>query len=143
MNISRIATALSLIGAVFILYIGFGFLTDPEAAASGFGLPEWPRGDAADFLNVKGDRDVVLGLLILALLAFRQRFALGITMLVMALAPVSDMLIVLAHNGSAAAAFGIHGLTAVMVALTGLLLIRESRTAATTTTATVSPATVR
>ncbi|WP_330185304.1 DUF4267 domain-containing protein [Nocardia sp. NBC_01503] len=142
MTISRIATALSVIGAAFIIYVGFGFLTDPEAAASGFGMPAWPHGDAADFLNVKGDRDVVMGLLILALLAFRQRFALGITMLVMALAPVSDMLIVLAHNGSTAAAFGIHGLTAALVALTGVLLLREPRTA-TIAASTVSPATVR
>ncbi|WP_067571246.1 DUF4267 domain-containing protein [Nocardia acidivorans] len=142
MTISRIATALSLLGAAFIIYVGIGFLTDPESSASGFGMPVWPHGDAADFLNVKGDRDIVMGLLILALLAFRQRLALGITMLVMALAPVADMLIVLTHNGSTAAAFGIHGFTAVLVALTGVLLLREPRTAPIATS-TVTPATVR
>ncbi|MRH91082.1 DUF4267 domain-containing protein [Nocardia sp. SYP-A9097] len=142
MKTSRIATALSLIGAAFIIYVGINFLTNPEAAADGFGLPAWPHGDEADFLNIKGVRDVSSGLIILALLAFRQRFALGITTLVVALTPIGDMLTVLTHNGSAAAAFGIHGLTAALVILTGALLLREPRTAPITTS-TVTPATVR
>ena len=50
-------------------------------------------------------------------------------MLVSALGPSGDMTTVLSHHGSVAAAFGIHGLTAVLVALTGLLLIRERHTA--------------
>ncbi|RAJ81611.1 MULTISPECIES: hypothetical protein [unclassified Streptomyces] len=33
---------------------------------------------------------------------------------------------VLAHHGSAAAAFGIHGLTAALIAATGLLVLRET-----------------
>ncbi|MFF7940294.1 DUF4267 domain-containing protein [Nocardia gamkensis] len=70
-------------------------------------------------------RDTVFGVLILVLLGLRQRYALGIVTSVVALVPVGDMLTVLSWNGSAAAAFGIHGLTAVLVALTGGLLIRE------------------
>ncbi|MFE7800010.1 DUF4267 domain-containing protein [Nocardia sp. NPDC057440] len=128
MNISRIATALSLIGAAFILYIGLSYLITPETIATGFGLPEWPKGDAVAFMNLKGVRDTASGVLILALLAVRQRFALGIVMLVLALIPTGDMLTVLSWNGSTAAAFGIHGLTAVLVALAGGLLIREHNT---------------
>ncbi|MEV6429478.1 DUF4267 domain-containing protein [Nocardia sp. NPDC051463] len=128
MNISRIATVLSLIGAAFILYIGLSYLVTPETIATGFGLPEWPKGDAVAFMNLKGVRDTVSGVLILALLALRQRYALGITMLVLALIPTGDMLTVLSWNGSTAAAFGIHGLTAVLVALAGGLLIREHNT---------------
>lgn len=131
MNLSRTATALSLVGAAFILSIGISYLIAPEAAATGFGLPQWPTGEAAAFMNLKGVRDVASGVLILALLATRQRFALGVGMLVLALVPIGDMTTVLRYHGSATAAFGIHGLTAVLVALTGLLLIREHRTAST------------
>ncbi|WP_063022095.1 DUF4267 domain-containing protein [Nocardia niwae] len=125
MTLSRIATVLSLIGAAFILYIGISYLFTPDAIAPGFGLPAWPEGDAAAFMNLKGVRDTVFGVLILILLGLRQRYALGIVTSVVALVPVGDMLTVLSWNGSAAAAFGIHGLTAALVALTGGLLIRE------------------
>jgi hypothetical protein len=125
MTLSRIATVLSLIGAAFILYIGISYLFAPDSIAPGFGLPAWPDGEAAAFMNLKGVRDTVFGVLILVLLGLRQRYALGIVTSVVALVPVGDMLTVLSWNGSAAAAFGIHGLTAVLVALTGGLLIRE------------------
>jgi hypothetical protein len=134
MTTSRIATALSLIGAAFILYIGISYLIAPEATAAGFGLPAWPTGQAAAFMNLKGVRDLVSGLIVLALLATRQRFALGVVTLVIALVPVGDMLTVLRWNGSTAAAFGIHGLTAALVAITGALLLREQRAASRTTT---------
>jgi hypothetical protein len=125
MTISRIATAFSLIGAAFIIYIGISYLVTPETTATGFGLPAWPSGDAVAFLNLKGVRDIVSGLIILVLLATKKRYALGIVTLVSALVPVGDMLTVLSWGGSTAAAFGIHGLTALFVAVTGVLLIRE------------------
>ncbi|MGW4742058.1 DUF4267 domain-containing protein [Nocardia xishanensis] len=125
MTISRIATALSLIGAAFIVYVGLNYVTAPESVAPGFGLPAWPDGEAAAFMNLKGVRDIGLGLVILALLAAKQRYALGIATLVIALVPFGDMLTVLRWDGSTGAAFGIHGLTAALVALTGALLLRE------------------
>lgn len=121
----RIATVFALIGAAFILYIGISYLIAPESIATGFGLPVWPTGEAAAFSNLKGVRDTVTGIVVLALLALGQRYALGVVLLGFALIPVGDMLTVLLHHGSAAAAFGIHGLTAAFVALTGVLLIRE------------------
>ncbi|WP_435591027.1 DUF4267 domain-containing protein [Nocardia sp. bgisy118] len=125
MTISRIATVLSLIGAAFILYVGLSYVIAPDSVAPGFGLPAWPDGEAAAFMNLKGVRDIASGLVILALLAAKQRYALGIATLVIALIPFGDMLTVLRWDGSAGAAFGIHGLTAALVALTGALLIRE------------------
>ncbi|GGL33559.1 DUF4267 domain-containing protein [Nocardia jinanensis] len=123
----RIATALSLLGAAFILYIGINYLIAPESIATGFGLPEWPTGDAVAFMNLKGVRDTVTGILVLVLLALGQRFALGVTMLALALIPLGDMTTVLSYGGSTATAFGVHGLTAVLVGLTGVLLVREPR----------------
>ncbi|MEV0295148.1 DUF4267 domain-containing protein [Nocardia sp. NPDC050710] len=125
MTLSRIATTFSLIGAAFILYVGIGYVITPETMATGFGLPAQPEGEAVAFLNLKGVRDIVTGLIILALLAIKQRYTLGIATLVIALIPFGDMLTVLRWDGSAGAAFGIHGLTAAFVALTGALLIRE------------------
>jgi uncharacterized protein DUF4267 len=46
--------------------------------------------------------------------------------LVLALVPLVDMLTVLRWDGSPAADFGIHGLTAVLVAITGGLLMWET-----------------
>ena len=120
----RAATMLSLVVAVFILCIGISYLVAPEAIASGFGLPVWPTDAAAAFSNLKGVRDAVTGLVVLALLGLGQRRALGVVMLVFALIPMGDMLTVLLHDGAAATAFGMHGLTALFVAFTGLLLLR-------------------
>ncbi|MBF6337140.1 DUF4267 domain-containing protein [Nocardia abscessus] len=138
MTLSRIATVLSVIGAAFILYIGISYLFAPDTIAPGFGLPAWPDGDAAAFMTLKGVRDTVFGVLILVLLGLRQRYALGIVTLVVALVPVGDMLTVLSWHGSAAAAFGIHGLTAALVALTGGLLLREHSLRKGRTTASVA-----
>ncbi|MEU0541537.1 DUF4267 domain-containing protein [Nocardia sp. NPDC005978] len=130
MTLSRINTALTLAGAAFIFYIGLNYLITPETFAAGFGLPEWPTGDAVAFMNLKGVRDTASGVLILALLATGQRFAMGVTMVAMSLVPIGDMLTVLSYHGSTATALGVHGFTAALVLLTGGLLIRESRTAA-------------
>ncbi|WP_433683076.1 DUF4267 domain-containing protein [Nocardia sp. CA-119907] len=135
MTISRIATAFSLIGAAFILYIGISYLVTPETTATGFGLPEWPSGDAVAFMNLKGVRDTVSGLIILVLLATRQRYALGIVTLVIALVPIGDMVTVLSWHGSTATALLVHGLTAVFVIATGILLLRERSVATRSTTA--------
>ncbi|MBF6327188.1 DUF4267 domain-containing protein [Nocardia transvalensis] len=127
MTLSRITTGLSLLGAAFILYIGLTYLIAPETIAPGFGLPEWPEGKASAFMNLKGVRDTASGVLILVLLATRQRYALGVGMLATSLVPIGDMLTVLRYDGSTAAAVGIHGFTAALVILTATLLIREQR----------------
>ncbi|MEC3952251.1 DUF4267 domain-containing protein [Nocardia sp. CDC153] len=124
---TRVNTALALVGAAFITYIGVRYLTVPAAEAPGFGMPVAPTGAAADFLNVKGVRDLASALLIVTLLATRQRRALGTALLVTATIPVGDMLTILRHGGSTAMAFGVHGLTAALVAATGILFLRERR----------------
>lgn len=129
MTRTRINTTLALIGAAFILYVGISYVVAPASTAPGFGLPAWPHGPAAAFMNLKGVRDITSGVVILTLLAARQRFALGVTMLAMTITPIGDMLTVLTHHGSVATALSVHALTAALVALTAALLIREGRTA--------------
>ncbi|MFJ4652258.1 DUF4267 domain-containing protein [Nocardia sp. NPDC088792] len=140
MKTSRIANVLALAGAGFITYIGVRYLADPQGMAPGMGFKAYPTGQAADFLNVKGVRDVVSGLAVVALLAARERRALGILLLVESVIPVGDMLSVLRHDGSTATAFGVHGLTAALVAATGLLVLGERRTAAAESPAVTSVA---
>ncbi|MCM6775747.1 DUF4267 domain-containing protein [Nocardia sp. CDC159] len=94
-------------------------------------MPEWPQGQATAFMNLEGVRDTAFGVLILALLLTHQRRALAIGMLATSLVPLGDMLTVLRYDGSPAAAFGIHGLTAALVIATGLLLLREHAAAHT------------
>ncbi|MFE2726401.1 DUF4267 domain-containing protein [Kitasatospora sp. NPDC059327] len=124
----RIATVLTVLIALGIGYVGVSYLFAPESTVSGFGLPEWPHGEAAAFFSIKGIRDLVTGIAPLVLLATGQRRALGWLLLVEALIPLDDAVTVLTHHGSTAAALGIHGATAVLVAATAALLLTEHRT---------------
>ncbi|MEU6740544.1 hypothetical protein [Streptosporangium sandarakinum] len=49
-----IGTVLSVVGALFIGYVGVGYLPAPRSMAPDFGLPTWPHGEGAGFLAVKG-----------------------------------------------------------------------------------------
>ncbi|MEU3842763.1 DUF4267 domain-containing protein [Streptomyces sp. NPDC028635] len=132
MSLKKINTVLAAAFILFILWFGSEFILTPETTAPGFGLPSWPAGDGGGFLIVKGIRDVVLALVLGVLLVTGQRRALGWVLLVEALAAYGDMATVLAHHGSVATALGVHALTATLMVVTGLLFLRETRTAATT-----------
>lgn len=105
-----------------ILFIGCRFLIAPRTAAAGYGVPARQDGDPA-YLTVKGVRDVTYGLVGLALLAFAGTHAEGWFMLVVALVPLGDMVIVLRNGGTKAVAFGIHFATAVVVLVCAALLL--------------------
>ena len=105
-----------------IIYVGLNYLFAPEKIAAGFGFTEVPE-NAEKFFNVKGGRDIGAGLVPLALMIYGDPHALGWVILVAALWPVFDMLIVLRHRGKKAIAFGVHGGTAAVMAVAGLLLL--------------------
>ncbi|WTX00176.1 DUF4267 domain-containing protein [Streptomycetaceae bacterium NBC_01309] len=130
MTMKRLATVLAVLGGLFLVYTGVSYLLAPQATAEGFGLPTWPQDQGEGFLAVKGMRDIGFGLVILAVLLAGQRRALGVAMAAMAVVPLGDMTIVLSEEGSAATAFGVHGLAAAVVAVTAGLLLREKPTAA-------------
>jgi hypothetical protein len=115
------AYALALVLDLFVLVIGARFLLQPRAAATGYGVPAKPHGDAA-YLEIKGLRDATTGILGLALLAFAGARAEAWFMVAAALVPLGDTLIVLRHGGTRAAAFGIHFATAVVVLVSAALL---------------------
>ncbi|WP_063002458.1 DUF4267 domain-containing protein [Nocardia mikamii] len=122
-------TVLAAAVVLFTLYLGISFVLTPETAAQGFGLPDRPAGDGGGFLVVKGCRELAMGLGTGILLVTGRRRALGWILLMTAVAPLGDMINVLAHHGSPATAFGVHGSTSVLIAVTGLLILRETGTA--------------
>lgn len=134
MSLRHLTTALAAAGAALILYVGLSYLFAPQATAPDFGVPTWPRQEGTAFLAVKGVRDVATGLVILALLLTGHRRALGWAMAAIAFVPVGDMVIVLNSGGAAATAYGVHGATALAVAVTAALLLRERPTRPTADT---------
>ena len=119
--LSPVAYGLAVVISLLVVVIGARFLLQPEAAAAGYGVPAKPDGDRA-YLTIKGLRDLAYGLLGLALIAFATPTAVAWYMLIGALEPLGDTVIVLRHGGTKAAAFGIHFATAVVVLLDAALL---------------------
>ncbi|MEZ0070894.1 DUF4267 domain-containing protein [Planotetraspora sp. GP83] len=119
--LTPLAYGLAIVLNLFVVFIGLRFLLTPQAAAAGYGVPAKQDGDAA-YLTVKGLRDTTYGILGLALLAFAGARAEAWFMLVVALLPLGDTVIVLRHGGTKAAAFGIHFATAVVVLINAALL---------------------
>ncbi|MFE4214851.1 DUF4267 domain-containing protein [Streptomyces sp. NPDC056844] len=132
MSLKRLNTVLAAAFVLFILWFGTEYILSPETAAPSFGLPSAPSGDGGGFLVTKGIRDVVLALVLGILLVTGHRRALGWALLVEALAAYGDMTNVLAHHGSVATALGIHCLTATLMVVNGLLILRETREIAPT-----------
>ena len=108
--------------ALGIIYIGLNYLFAPAKIAAGFGFNDVPQ-NAETFLNVKGGRDVGAGLVPLALMIYGDPHALGWAFLAAATWPLFDMLLILRHRGKKAIAFGVHGLTAVVMVVAALLLL--------------------
>ena len=59
----------------------------------------------------------------LAFIACGELHTVGVVLLVEAIIPIGDMLVILAAKGSARSAFGMHGLTAVVMVLAAILMM--------------------
>jgi Domain of unknown function (DUF4267) len=116
---------LSSLIAVGIVFIGSRFLWAPAAASRTFGIPNSPSPSTGftGWLAVKGGRDIVSGLFIFLLMANGSPRLLGQFLLVASLIALGDAAIVLRSGGSRTAAFGIHGLTALVIIAAGASLI--------------------
>ena len=116
---------LSSLIAVGIVFIGSRFLWDPSAASRDFGIPNSPSPSTGftGWLAVKGARDIVSGLFVFLLMADGSPRLLGEFLLVASLIALGDAAIVLRSGGSRTAAFGIHGLTALVIIAAGASLI--------------------
>jgi hypothetical protein len=116
------AYTLAVVLDLFCLFLGYRFLFQPGSAATGYGVPADPAGDAGAYLTIKGVRDGTLGLVGLALLVFAGAHAEAWFMLCVAVVPFGDTLIVLRNGGTKAVAFGIHFATAIVVLISAVLL---------------------
>jgi hypothetical protein len=103
-------------------------VASPRAATRSFGLPLPDEGaNIAWWLRLKGVRDVAAGLVVLACMAWGGLRAVGIVLLALAIIPVGDMLVILAAKGSARRAFGMHGVTVVLMILAAIPLLMGVR----------------
>jgi hypothetical protein len=121
----QIGYVLSGLIAVAIIFIGARFLWDPAAASRGFGIANSPSPSTGftAWLAVKGTRDIVSGLFVFLLMAEGSPRLLGEFLLVASLIALGDAVTVLRSGGSRAAAFGIHGVTALFILAVGASLI--------------------
>lgn len=119
-----LALGTGLLLALGIIAIGTLYLASPTTATRSFGLPLPETGtNIAWWLRLKGVRDIAAGLAVLAFMVFGAAREVGILLLVEAIIPVGDMLLILAVKGSTKSAFGMHGLTAVIMVLAAMPLI--------------------
>jgi hypothetical protein len=111
--------------AAGIVFIGARFLWNPAAASRDFGVPDPPSPPTGftPWLAVKGVRDIVSGLFLFLLMVSGPPRLLGEFMLVASLIPMGDAAMVLRSGGSRTAAFGIHGITALVIVAAGASLI--------------------
>jgi hypothetical protein len=111
--------------AAGIVFIGSRFLWDPATASRDFGIPNSPSPSTGftGWLAVKGTRDIVCGLFIFLLMVSGPPRLLGEFMLVASLIAMGDAVTVLRSGGSRTAAFGIHGLTALVIIAAGASLV--------------------
>ena len=119
--------AVAWLAALGIIAIGVMYLTNPRAATQSFGLPLPEQGaNVAWWLRLKGVRDVVSGLVVLALMAWGGPRMVGLVLLIEAIIPVGDMSLILAAKGSTGRALGVHGLTAALMILAAIPLIASA-----------------
>ena len=116
-----LALGMALLVAVAIIAIGILYVVNPTTATRSFGLPLPENGaNTVWWLRLKGVRDIASGLAVLAFMAWGPPRGVGIILLVEAIIPVGDMLLILAAKGSTKSAFGMHGLTAVFMVLAAI-----------------------
>jgi hypothetical protein len=115
---------LALLLALAIIAIGAQYVASPTTAVRSFGLRLPENGaNIPWWLRLKGVRDIVAGLAVLAFMAWGAPRGVGIILLVEAIIPVGDMLLILAAKGSTKSAFGIHGLTTVFMVLAAISMM--------------------
>jgi Domain of unknown function (DUF4267) len=116
-------TLAGLIGAG-IIFIGARFIVAPRVAAAGYGVqPDLGQPSTGAYLSVKGVRDIGSGLIVFALMAAGATHPLGWMVLAATIIPLGDATIVLRHGGPKSIAWGVHGLTAIVMLITSALLL--------------------
>lgn len=121
-RIGSVSAILSMLVALGIIFIGVREYFYPAIGALGFGVPLIDPRDG-DLLAIKAARDIASGVLVLTVIALRDRRFLAYMMGVLTLIPILDGLIVLKHAGwSFTPIILVHWVTAaVMLIIVALL----------------------
>lgn len=110
--------------AAGIIFIGARFLVAPRVAAAGYGVqPDLDLPGASAYLSVKGVRDIATGLYVIILMVAGATHLVGWVILAATIIPLADAAIVLRSGGSKSIAWGVHGVTAVVMLITSALLL--------------------
>jgi hypothetical protein len=113
------ALIVGLIACAAIIVLGIRFVLQPRQATLDFGIAvDSIRGLTA----IKAARDVTSGIVPLVAWAAAGQTTLGWVLVAAALTPTADALIVLSNGGRPARALGIHGVTAAVLVVVGLVL---------------------
>ncbi|MEU7815933.1 DUF4267 domain-containing protein [Pseudonocardia sp. NPDC049154] len=107
------------IGCAGIVAVGGRFLLTPRQATLDFGVA---ADDVRALTAIKGVRDITSGAVPLVAWAAAGSATLGWALIAAALTPTADAVIVLTHGGKPSTALGIHGLTAALLVVAGLVL---------------------
>lgn len=113
------ALIVAVLGCLFILFIGGRFLIAPRTATAGFGVAEDRR---RAFTSIKGVRDITSGIVPLVVLLVAGPHVFGWALVAAAITPVGDALIVVSNGGTLRQALSVHGATAVVLVVAGLVL---------------------
>lgn len=111
--------------ALLMLYIGISGFLQPEAAIQGFGLP---LKDAADkpIVWIKADRDLFIGVFMLALLVLQMRKAAMVFLLATAGSPAIDAILVWQHAADKTPVW-IHVVTVVYMLIVSWMLYQQEK----------------
>lgn len=113
------ALIVAILGCVFILFIGGRFLIAPKVATAGFGVAEDRR---RAFTSIKGVRDITSGVVPLVVLLLAGPHVFGWALLAAAITPIGDAVIVVTNGGTLRHALSVHGATAVVLIVAGVIL---------------------
>ena len=111
---------MTLVLAAAVASFGSRAALDPRGAALGYGVPVPDGTPPTPFLEVKANRDIVLGIL-LALVAFASRSTLAYVLFAGAIAPAADAWIVSRHGKMSATP--VHLATVAYMIVAGALAI--------------------
>jgi hypothetical protein len=131
-----------LVGVVtlLMLFLGVKGFIVPEAAIRDFGIPLHDVSDKY-LVHIKADRDLFIGIFLLALMVLRMRKAMLVVMLTSISMPIMDALLVLTNAVDKTPSW-IHIGTAAYGLVVGWMLYREEQRAQTANTEAVSTRTV-
>jgi hypothetical protein len=113
------ALVVAVLGCLFILFIGARFLLAPRVAMAGFGLAE---DNLHALTSIKGVRDITSGIVPLVVLAAAGSHVFGWALVAAAITPIGDAIIVTTHGGTLRQALSVHGATAAVLVVAGLVL---------------------